>query len=171
MKKNVLKLVLFALIFLAGAPLAMGQEVQVIKFKELQSLRNNPSDTLYVVNFWATWCKPCIKELPHFEAAHAKYKNQPVKVILVSLDSKVDLKTKVMPFAQKRNLKARLFLLDEPDANSWIDQVEPKWSGAIPATIFFNNRRQVYYFLEKELTEVELQTLIEKYKPINQIKP
>ncbi len=150
-------------VLLFGSLAVKAQEVKVIKFKELEALRNNPSDTLYVVNFWATWCKPCIKELPFFEAAQTKYKNQPVKVILVSMDSKVDLNTKVIPFVKKRNLKTKLYLLDEPDANSWIDKIEPKWSGAIPATIFFNNRRQVYYFVEKELHEPELFDLIEKF--------
>lgn len=165
MKKGLLKLILIIAVFLAGNQSIMAQEVKVIKFKEFQNLRNNSSDTLYVVNFWATWCKPCIKELPFFESAQVKYKNQPVKVILISLDSKVDLTTKVVPFATKRKLKTRLYLLDEPDANSWIDKIEPKWSGAIPATIFFNNRQQVYHFVEKEFHEAELYSLIENFKP------
>ena len=162
MKRRLQKLILLSAVLLCGSLSAKAQEVKVIKFKELQTLRNNPSDTLYVVNFWATWCKPCIKELPFFESAKNKYKNQPVKVILVSMDSKIDLNSKVLPFVKKRNLRSELYLLDETDANSWIDQLEPKWSGAIPATIFFNNRQQVYHFVEKEFHEPELNELIEK---------
>ncbi|WP_234986285.1 MULTISPECIES: TlpA disulfide reductase family protein [Pontibacter] len=144
---------------------ALAQEVTTIKFDQLQELRQSPHDTLYVVNFWATWCKPCIKEMPYFEAAHAKYKDQPVRVILVSMDAVQDKEKRVMPFVQKRKLQSRLYLLDEPDGNTWIDRIEPKWSGAIPATMFFNNKRGQYEFIEREISEQELQELINKYKP------
>ncbi|SIT90334.1 TlpA family protein disulfide reductase [Pontibacter indicus] len=141
------------------------QTVTTIKFDQLQELRQAPHDTLYVVNFWATWCKPCIKEMPYFEAAHAKYKDQPVRVILVSMDAVQDKEKRVLPFVQKRNLQSRLYLLDEPDGNTWIDRIEPKWSGAIPATMFFNNKRGQYEFIEREISQQELEELITKYKP------
>ncbi|MFC5269972.1 TlpA family protein disulfide reductase [Adhaeribacter terreus] len=162
MKQSWLKLFLLSLIFLSGSLFVRAQEVKVIKFAELQALRNNPSDTLFVMNFWATWCKPCVKELPYFEAINTKYKGQPVKVMLVSMDSKKDLQTKVLPFVKKRNLRSDLYLLDEPDANSWIDKLELKWSGAIPATIFFNNQKQLYRFEEKEFHEAELYGLVDE---------
>lgn len=154
----------FALALLTVAP-AFAQDVKVIKFDELQQLRQSPGDTLYVVNFWATWCKPCIKELPYFEAASAAHKDQPVRVVLVSMDAAEDLEKRVKPFVQKRGLKADVMLLDEVDGNTWIDKLEPKWSGAIPATLFFNNKRNQYEFVEREMTQEELQSLINKYKP------
>ena len=159
-------LALLAAVALWPAASALAQQqVKTIKFKELQELRQAPHDTLYVVNFWATWCKPCIKELPYFEAANQQYKGQPVRVILVSMDAVEDLDSRVKPFVKKRNLQSRLLLLDEPDANSWIDKLEPKWSGAIPATMLFNNKRKQYEFVERELSEKELQQLITKHKP------
>lgn len=151
--------------FLVAAFSATAQDVKVIKFKELEQLRQLPGDTLYVVNFWATWCKPCIKEMPYFEAATQQYKDQPVRVILVSMDAAEDLEKRVKPFVKKRDLQSRLLLLDETDGNSWIDKIEPKWSGAIPATFFFNNSRKQYHFVERELSEKELQHLINTYKP------
>ncbi|GAB3823644.1 TlpA disulfide reductase family protein [Pontibacter rugosus] len=143
---------------------ASAQKVEVIKYKELQQLRQQPNDTLYVVNFWATWCKPCIKELPYFEAANQKYKGQPVKVVLVSMDAVEDLDSRVKTFVQRRGLKSRVMLLDEVDGNSWIDKIEPKWSGAIPATMVYNNKQGTYEFREAEMTQEELNALIEKYK-------
>ncbi|MFD2513073.1 TlpA family protein disulfide reductase [Pontibacter locisalis] len=147
------------------ATAASAQDVKVIKFNELQGLRNSAADTLYVVNFWATWCKPCIKEMPYFEAVTQEYKDKPVRVVLVSMDAAEDLENRVKPFVKRRELKSDVMLLDEVDANSWIDKLEPKWSGAIPATMVFNNKRKQYEFVEKELTKEELQSLIEKYKP------
>jgi thiol-disulfide isomerase/thioredoxin len=151
-------------LFSATAALAQ-QKVSTIKFAELQQIRQSPHDTLYVVNFWATWCKPCIKEMPYFEAANQHYKDQPVRILLVSMDAVQDLEKRVIPFVEKRNLQSRLYLLDEPDGNTWIDRLEPKWSGAIPATMLFNNKRKQYEFVERELSETELQEMINKYKP------
>ena len=143
---------------------ASAQDVKVVKFDKLQELRNSKADTLYVVNFWATWCGPCIKELPYFEAVNKQYQDQPVKVILVSMDAVQDLQ-KVKTAQQKRKLASEVWLLDETDANTWIDKLEPKWSGAIPATIIFNNKRKQYHFAEKELKQEELQSLIQQFKP------
>ena len=165
MIKIKLKLLLPALALILTAAPAFTQEVKVIKYKELEQIRKAPHDTLYVVNFWATWCKPCIKEMPYFEALTKQYKNQPVRVMLVSMDAAEDLDKRVKPFVQKRSLKSDVLLLDEVDANTWIDKLEPKWSGAIPATMVFNNKRKQYEFVEKELTQEELQKLILKYKP------
>ena len=159
------QLILLVALGLLTSTATLAQEVSTIKFDQLQELRQSPHDTLYVVNFWATWCKPCIKEMPYFEAAHARYKDQPVRVILMSMDAVQDMEKRVMPFVQKRNLQSRLYLLDEPDGNTWIDRIEPKWSGAIPATMFFNNKRGQYEFIEREISEQELQELITKYKP------
>ena len=159
------QLILLLTLGLLTSVTTQAQTVTTIKFDQLQELRQLPHDTLYVVNFWATWCKPCIKEMPYFEAAHAKYKDQPVRVILVSMDAVQDMQNRVIPFVQKRKLQSRLYLLDEPDGNTWIDRIEPKWSGAIPATMFFNNKRRQYEFIEREISEKELQELITKYKP------
>ncbi|MGV3541111.1 MAG: TlpA family protein disulfide reductase [Rufibacter sp.] len=158
------RLALLATLFCFIGLQAQAQQVKVIKFDQLQKLRKSNSDTLYVVNFWATWCGPCIKELPYFEALSKQYKGQPVRVVLVSMDVIKDL-TKVKTFLQKRKMTSEVWLLNETDANSWIDKLEPKWSGAIPATFLFNNKRKQYHFVEKELKQDELQALVKKFKP------
>ncbi|ARS36842.1 TlpA disulfide reductase family protein [Pontibacter actiniarum] len=158
--RNILLAVLALLCVTAAT--ASAQEVEVIKFKDLKELRERPGDTLYVVNFWATWCKPCIKELPYFEAANQQYKNKPVKVVLVSMDAVEDLDSRVKAFVQRRGLKSTVVLLDEVDGNTWIDKIEPKWSGAIPATMVFNNKQGKYAFREAAITQEELNALIEE---------
>ncbi len=120
-------------------------QVPVIKLPELQKLLNSKSDTTYVVNFWATWCKPCVAELPHFEKLNAESKDKKIKVILVSLDFKRDLNSRLKPFVEKNNLKSTVVLLDEPDYNSWIDKIDASWSGAIPATLVIKNNRKKFY--------------------------
>lgn len=102
--------------------------------------------TIYIVNFWATWCAPCVKELPSFEKLHLENKN--VKVILVSLDSKKDLNSKLLPFINRKKITAEVVQLTDKDYNSWLPKVDNDWSGSIPATWLVQGNRKL--FVEKE---------------------
>ncbi|MCB0457670.1 MAG: TlpA family protein disulfide reductase [Flavobacteriaceae bacterium] len=115
---------------------------------------------IYVINFWATWCKPCVKELPAFEKLHENYKNKGVEVILVSLDFPDKLQSGVIPFIEKHQLKSDVILLDDPDANSWIPKVSEDWSGAIPATVLVKDGKKVFF--EKSFTYEELEIELNK---------
>lgn len=155
-----LRLVVTIFFFLIPCVVINAQDVKVIKLNALEELLKPHNDTTYVINFWATWCKPCVNELPVFNEAHTYFKNQKVKVILVSLDFKKDLQKRLKPFLKKNPMLPNVFLLDEIDYNAWIDKVDSTWGGAIPATIIFNNNNKL--FLEKELTFNELKTHIIK---------
>lgn len=139
------------------------EEPKVIKWASLDSLMNHDTEKLRVINFWATWCAPCIKELPYFEALHAESHEQ-VDVTLVSLDFEDEFEKRVLPFVEKRDLKARVLVLDEIDYNSWIDKVDTTWTGAIPATLIINPSNGKRKFLEKEMTQEELTALVEEMK-------
>jgi len=134
-------------------------KVPIYNFSELEPLLQKKNDTTYVVNFWATWCKPCIKELPYFEKVNKEYADKKVKVVLVSLDFPDILEKQVIPFIEKRGIQSQVVLLDDPDANGWIPKVSPEWSGAIPATIIYNSKNRKFY--EKAFTQSELETEIQ----------
>jgi thiol-disulfide isomerase/thioredoxin len=127
------------------------QQVTVVKWPEVQKILTQKSDTTYIVNFWATWCKPCIAELPSFEQVQQNFKGQNVQVLLISMDFAKELNTRVIPFINQRKIKSKVWLLNEPDANSWIDKVNPEWSGAIPATVIVNNYKNKKVFFEQKL--------------------
>lgn len=152
------KIILF--IFILFPLLSYGQQPQAVKFQYIESLLKNNYDTTYVINFWATWCKPCVKELAEFEKLNEISNGKKIKVILVSLDFKRQLSESLIPFVKERKLKSFVVLLDEPDYNSWINKVDTTWGGAIPATLIINNKRKVHRFFEKELTFNELQKII-----------
>lgn len=156
------------LLFLGSFSLAQAQtrNVPVVKLPHLQRYLTSTADTTYVINFWATWCKPCIEELPNFEALQKQYAGKPVQVILVSLDFAKDLEKKVIPFVNRRQLQSTVFLLDEPDQNAWIDTIDPSWSGAIPATLFINPARGQRFFIEKPLTPQQLEEHLKTKFPL-----
>lgn len=151
---------LLGMMFLASTNVK-AQEVQVVGIDALLNLLDQKSDTTYIVNFWATWCGPCIEELPYFEEVNRVYSSKKVKVVLVSLDSKRKLQDQVLPFVKKRNLQSTLLLLDAGNPNDWIDRIDPKWSGSIPATIFVNGKHR--WFMESAFTKAELNETIDKF--------
>jgi thiol-disulfide isomerase/thioredoxin len=132
------------------------QKVKLIKLNDLEKRISNGKDTFYVVNYWATWCAPCIKELPYFDQLQKAHKDKPVKVLLVSLDFPSRYKKKVVPFIEKRKLTSEVFLLDETDQQAYIDRISPQWSGALPATAFINRAKNTTQFFEQEFTYKEL---------------
>ena len=139
-----------------------GITVRSVDFESFRPLLTQTNDTTYVINFWATWCAPCIKEMPLFEKITAEYKNNKVKVLLVSLDLPKQVESNLLPFIKKKKIKSEVILLNDPDANAWIDKVDQSWSGAIPATIIYNRDQWKFYelsFKEDEL-ENELKTFI-----------
>jgi thiol-disulfide isomerase/thioredoxin len=152
---NYLKFIALAAGLLFALP-SQAQQVAVIKLPELQKRLSRQNDTTYVVNFWATWCAPCVKELPHFDQLSTTYAKQKVKVLLVSMDYASQLDKKVKPFVQKHGLKSEVVLLNEPDPNSWMDKVDPKWTGALPFTIIVNKAHNKRVTFEQELTAAEL---------------
>ena len=137
---------------------ATSQEVKVIKFPELQNKILSADAEVTVFNFWATWCGPCVKELPHFET-YAE--NENVKVYLVSLDFVEDLE-KVRTFASNKGLKSEVLFLNEKDYNSFMDKISKEWTGAIPATLFVDKWGKTY-FHEKAFTKEELDNKIKSY--------
>lgn len=113
-------------------------------FSELEHIFQYENDTTYVINFWATWCKPCIAELPYFEQLDTDRGAEKLKVILVSLDFAKDVETKLFNFVKQRQLKPQVIALTDGKYNNWIDKVHPDWGGAIPVTYIYKGE-QVYF--------------------------
>jgi thiol-disulfide isomerase/thioredoxin len=131
-----------------------GQSIKEIGSDGLEALSSNINDTTYVVNFWATWCSPCVKEIGYFEELHREYASTNVKVFFVSLDSPNQIEKRVIPFLKKKDITAEVLLVTDLDYNSWIDRVDPTWSGSLPATLIYNREQRM--FLEKEVSRDEL---------------
>lgn len=150
------------ILLLLVVSLAYSQDFEIVKFDKVESILNSKNDTLYVVNFWATWCQPCVKELPYFDEMNEKYKSEKVKVILISMDFKSDVEVRLVPFLAKRKVKSSVWFLDETNQNEFIPKVEDGWSGAIPFTIMVRGADMYRYWKEGKLSLKELDKVIEE---------
>lgn len=136
--------------------------LEVHDFDSFEKYLHLEDDKTYVVNFWATWCAPCVKELPHFEEIYHNYKDENVELLLVSLDFPKDYETKLKPFMIKHDIQGKVICLDDEAMNVWIPKVNEDWDGGLPATVIYNkNKRDFFYrtFTYEEL-ETELKTFL-----------
>ncbi|MBN1117663.1 MAG: TlpA family protein disulfide reductase [Bacteroidales bacterium] len=152
-RKTSLLIFFFFLLNTLGA-----QQIDVLKFSELEPMLHKQNDTIYLVNFWASWCVPCVKEMPAIEKIAEEYKDFNFSVLLVSLDFPNQIESRLKPFLSKQNIRSKVILLDDPDFNKWIDKVNPNWSGAIPASLIYGKDFRDFY--EQSFSYEELKSII-----------
>lgn len=123
--------------------------------------KNN--DTLYVTNFFATWCGPCMKEIPSFKNKMEALKDKPVKFTFINLDDKADWDTAVKDFAIENNLGADVILLDgqKLDQNFFSNNFKQWDGGSIPFT-FMRKGNQTDEYLGM-MTEEALNSKIDAF--------
>ena len=142
----------------------MGQSAISIKLLQLDKLINQQDDTTYIINFWATWCKPCIHELPYFRNVEANHKEEKIRFIYISLNFKRELDSVLNKFLKMNSFNSVVYLIDEPDYNQWIEKVDIHWQGNIPATLIYNSSKNKRSFFNRELDEKELSSEILKFQ-------
>ncbi|OSY87978.1 thioredoxin [Tenacibaculum holothuriorum] len=157
--KNLLKLLV--LLLALGCSKPKNNSLAIFDYKGLQPLLEKSDNITYVVNFWATWCKPCVKELPAFEKLKKEYSEKGVEVILVSLDFPNQIESSLKPFIRKEKLQSKVVVLDDPDQNNWIPKINEKWSGSIPATLIYNKDKREFF--ERSFTYEELEGELKKF--------
>lgn len=156
-----MKKIAFIILFLCSIGSVYAQNIPAYKAEDLMQ-RIAGEDTLYIVNFWATWCNPCVKELPEFNKLQEMYAGQPVKVILVSLDFRKSYPNKLAKFVHKKKLQPDVAWLNETNANTFIPKIEQRWEGSIPATLIVYHKNEYQYFYEGVTSVTALRPLIDK---------
>ena len=138
---------IFSLVFflLFSCKNHQNNKIEIVNFDELYKSIDLSSNNTYVINFWATWCRPCVKELPYFEYVNNKYSDKNVKVLLVSLDFPSQIESKIKPYIFTKKIRSKVLLLDDPDLKTWIPKVSNKWGGGIPATLIVNRSNYNFY--------------------------
>ena len=154
MKKICICLSIMGLLSLFSCNKASNNTIEVVDFDGLYSKIDLSVDKTYVINFWATWCAPCVKELPYFEEVNKQSKDRNIEVILVSLDFPSQIESKLQPYLKKNKIKSKVILLDDSKMNTWVPKVSEQWDGGIPATLIVNSSNYIFYpkpFKKEEL--------------------
>ena len=155
-----MKIIIVLLIFTFGVN---AKGIDDYSFDQFYSKKIKSSKGLLIINFWATWCKPCVAELPVFEKTNKELDRLSEKIILVNLDFNSQFKKSVSQFIQKENIGSEVIHINDTDPNSWIDKIDKEWSGAIPATVIYFDSKKVF-FKEGEISYEELKKEIIKIK-------
>ncbi len=100
--------------------------------------KSDKSGNLILVNFWATWCAPCVKEIPEIVKLQEKYKERGLRVIAVSMDEPEELETNVRPFVAKRFPSFVSYLCKEPDHDKFASVIDPAWNEIMPTNFLID---------------------------------
>lgn len=152
-------LLFLSILFLFGN--CSTQSIPNWKITELEEYIKK-SEQPVIINFWATYCVPCIKEIPYFHALAKKYESSGVQLLLVSLDFEESYPDKINSFATKRKFTAPIIWLDETNADYFCPRIDSSWSGVMPASLFVNNKTGYRHFIESEMSREELEGEIKK---------
>lgn len=164
MKKIFLLIAIISIVLCEGAEAQTSTKplIKMVSAREIKAMIDNSTGPM-IVNFWATWCGPCIREIPWFDSIIAK-KNARVKLVLVSLDFRSDYPNALAAFVKKHDYKGEVLYLYETDNTKYLPVIELKWKGAIPASIFVNNTTKYYQVFNEQIPkqrfEMELDKLI-----------
>lgn len=159
MQNFLLKVFIFSIMIIGALNYCCGQQIRNVSYDELQNDFLNDTSSFVILNFWATWCKPCIEELPEFEKINSLYRSRNVRVILANLDFNSKVESTVIPLIQSKNLNSELVHITDTDPNEWINKASPDWSGAIPFTLISYKGKKIWNKTEK-ITFEELESII-----------
>ncbi len=137
-----------------------GLVIKKVSAKEVKAMIANSTGPM-IINFWASWCGPCIREIPYFESKVAASPKL-IKLVLVSIDYPDAFPKTVTEFVTKKGYKSEILYLNETDPEYFLPAIEKKWTGAIPASIFIDNSKKYYEFFDSQLTEQRLDVELEK---------
>ena len=142
-------------------PMSSSTPVRLLHPRDYRKMINSTPGKVVVVNFWATWCGPCVAELPELIRISEAMKSRGVRFVGISADDQADLASTVVPFLAARKVPYEQFLQQTDDPQEMIDVVDKSWPGTLPATFVYDRRgRRVFQRLgivdrETLITEIE----------------
>jgi thiol-disulfide isomerase/thioredoxin len=137
-------------------------EINEISLDELSEIINNRNGQALLVNIWATWCLPCREEFPGLIKLSDQYKDK-IDVVGISIDFPDELESKIYPFLNEFQLSFTNYINSEKDAEKFINFLNTKWNGALPASFIYDtDGKQVKFFVGKKSYE-DFEEVVLKY--------
>ena len=120
-------------------------KVGTLKPADFNKFKDSARGKVLVLNFWATWCGPCVAEFPELVALDAKYRDKGVKLVGITADDPDDVQPKVIPFIKKQKVKFDIVLQDTEDPQEMFDKINKDWPGVLPATFVYDKQGNLAY--------------------------
>jgi thiol-disulfide isomerase/thioredoxin len=148
------RICIIAILFFAAKMDA--QQVRSVKVTDLAKTIKESKSPL-IVNFWATFCVPCLQEIPYFQEMAEKYKPQGVSILFVSLDLQKAYPDSIIKTAGKHNIFEPIVWLNETNADYFCPKIDSSWTGGMPSSLFVNNATGYHKFFEDALSKEKLE--------------
>ncbi len=137
-------------------------ELETIDLQGVQQLTKNDTDKLRLINLWATWCGPCLQEMPELVTINRMYRKRPFEFITLSLDDAGD-KSQVLESLKQNHVAAKNFLVDSTDRDKLAAALDPKWPGPLPYTLLIAPGGKVIYRHDGPIEPLEVKRAIVDY--------
>jgi len=138
-----------------------GPKIGTLKPNDFNKFKDSAKGQVLVLNFWATWCGPCVAEFPELVALDAKYRDKGVKFIGITADDPEDIQPKVIPFIKKHQVKFDIVQQNIEDSEQIMNQITKDWNGVIPVTVVYNKQGALAYsrfgIIDRDLLVAEIE--------------
>lgn len=141
-------------------------EIPLIDEVWLKNKIDNRNGKILFVNFWATWCIPCVEEFPALVEIYNKHKNSDFEFLSISVDLISDVETKVKPFLSDQSAEFKVVIVEEKRSDEVINLINPDWNGAIPVTVIYDKDGKRQEFIAEAKNYDFFNKSIEKVKAL-----
>jgi thiol-disulfide isomerase/thioredoxin len=150
-----------AILSLICAGLVQAADLQLIDEAGFQRLLASSKGKVLVVNFWATWCAPCRKEMPELVALTSRYRSRGLQFVTIAIDEESDA-AKAAEFVAKTKVPQPAYIKRFQNDEKFISMVDSRWSGGLPFTVVYDRAGKKVRVFPGEVDLKELEQVIQK---------